>query len=186
MWQCRFGTGDVGWMGVLPRYVVELTRLCRCLSVAMGLHLMPPFMDQLHLKALIVSARNEQLRLWRRGMSELALPHDARDRIASDAAEKLARNKYEALAVDCDTIQGSAGLHGYPLGSHPSPRRGVRHSQHGAKSRGSALMGELHPYQPREQRLAGADACAPLAARSQVSPDPLAIVKERRKPTLAG
>lgn len=66
-------------------------------------------MDQLRLKALVVASSSELLGVWRRSLNELAIFMDE-SRTASDAADKLARNKYEALAVDCDSIRGSAGL----------------------------------------------------------------------------
>lgn len=57
----------------------------------------------------MVTGSPEQFRLWRGALGELGVEMDA-SRSATEAAEKLARGKYEAVAVDHDTVGGSAGL----------------------------------------------------------------------------
>jgi CheY-like chemotaxis protein len=66
-------------------------------------------MPHIHLKALVVTPNTEQLRLWRRALGELGIEMDE-SRSMADAADKLARGKYEALAVDCEEVSGSTGL----------------------------------------------------------------------------
>jgi CheY-like chemotaxis protein len=66
-------------------------------------------MPHIRLKALVVASNPEQLRVWRRALAGLGMEMDE-SRSAADAAEKMARGKYEALAVDCEDVAGSTGL----------------------------------------------------------------------------
>lgn len=72
-------------------------------------HLARMTMQQFRLKALVVTAKPERVRLWQRALADLNIEMEP-SRSASDAAEKLARGKYEAVAVDCDGVVGGTGL----------------------------------------------------------------------------